>query len=137
MFYLKKNAATAHQMLVDAYGNHALSEKNCREWFQRFKTGDFDVEDKAHRIPSKKFEDEELQVLLDENYAQTQEQLADKLNVTQQTILLLLHQIGKIQKEGIWVSYELSEQNMEQRKTICEVLIERQRRVFFASNSDW
>ena len=32
--------------------------------------------------PPKKFQDNELQVLLDEDDAQTQQQLADQLNVT-------------------------------------------------------
>lgn len=131
MFHLKKTAAEAHQTLREAYGDHALSERTCREWFQRFKTGDFDVEDKAHGRPPKKFEDEDLQALLDEDDAQTQEQLAEKLNVTQKAVSLRLHQMGKIQKEGIWVPYELTERNMEKRKTTCEILLERQKRKSF------
>lgn len=131
MFNLKKTAADAHQTLAEAYGDHALSERTCREWFQRFKTRDFDVEDKAHGRPPKKFEDEELQALLDEDDAQTQEQLAEKLNVTQKAVSLRLHQMGKIQKEGIWVPYELTERNMEKRKTTCEILLERQKRKTF------
>ena len=131
MFNLKKTAADAHQMLAEAYGKHALSERTCREWFQRFKTGDFGVEDKAHGKPPQKFEDEELQALLDEDDAQTQEQLAEKLNVTQQAVSLRLHQMGKIQKEGRWVPYELTERHMENRKTTCNILIERQERNSF------
>ena len=41
-FNLKKSAAEAHRLLVEAYGNAALSEeKNCQ--FQKFKNGEFDV----------------------------------------------------------------------------------------------
>ena len=43
-FNLKKSAAEAHRLLVEAYGDAALSERSCREWFQ--KNGEFDVEDK-------------------------------------------------------------------------------------------
>ncbi|GFV35859.1 uncharacterized protein TNCV_2866191 [Trichonephila clavipes] len=32
-------------MLSNTYGDAAISERTCREWFQRFKNGDFDVED--------------------------------------------------------------------------------------------
>jgi len=42
---LKKSAAEAHRLLVEAYGA-ALSERSCREWFQKFKNNEFDVEDK-------------------------------------------------------------------------------------------
>ncbi|EGI63841.1 Mariner Mos1 transposase [Acromyrmex echinatior] len=45
-FNLKKSAAEAHRLLVEAYGEAALSERSCREWFQKFKNGEFDVEDK-------------------------------------------------------------------------------------------
>jgi len=38
----------------------------------------------------KKFEDSELQALLDENDAQTQQQLADQLNVTQEAVSIRL-----------------------------------------------
>ena len=33
-FNLKKSAAEAHRLLVEAYGDAALSERNCREWFK-------------------------------------------------------------------------------------------------------
>ena len=87
-------------MLVDASGNDAPSLRTCQEWFQRFKSGDFDVKDKERPGQPKKFEDEELQALLDEDDAQTQEQLAASLNVTQQAVSLRLDAMGKIQKEG-------------------------------------
>ena len=44
-FNMKKSAAEAHRMLSNIYGEVAISERTCREWFQRFKNGDFDVED--------------------------------------------------------------------------------------------
>ncbi|GFV53738.1 mariner Mos1 transposase [Trichonephila clavipes] len=44
-FNMKKSAAEAHRMLSNTYGEAAISERTCREWFQRFKNGDFDVED--------------------------------------------------------------------------------------------
>ena len=45
-FNIKKSAAEAHRMLSNTYGEAAISERTCREWFQRFKNGDFDVEDR-------------------------------------------------------------------------------------------
>ena len=40
-FNMKKSAAEAHRMLSNTYGEAAISERTCREWFQRFKNGDF------------------------------------------------------------------------------------------------
>ncbi|GFX56227.1 uncharacterized protein TNCV_1631561 [Trichonephila clavipes] len=42
---MKKSANEAHRMLSNTYGEAAISERIGREWFQRFKNGDFDVQD--------------------------------------------------------------------------------------------
>lgn len=131
LFNLKKKASDAHKLLVEAYGNHALAERTCREWFQRFKNGDFDLKDKHHGNPPKKFENDELQALLDQNSSQSQVQLATSLKVSQQTISCRLHDMGKILKEGKWVPNQLTERNKEQRKTTCEILIARNKRKSF------
>ena len=72
------------RMLVEVYGDTAPTNKSCREWFRRFKDGDFSVEDKPRSGQPKKFEDKELEASLEEN--QTQEEFAESLGVTQQAI---------------------------------------------------
>ena len=47
-----------------------------------------------------KFEDKELQALLNDDPTQTQQQLAEELNVSQETISSCLLAIGKINKIG-------------------------------------
>ena len=71
-FKWKKTAAEAHRMLVKIYGDNAPSDKTCREWFRRFKSSDFDVEDKERSGRPRAFKDEELQALVDKDPCQTQ-----------------------------------------------------------------
>ena len=71
-YHLKKTATESHQMLVEAYGKHALGKSQCFEWFKKFRSGNFDVRNEERRRPSKKFQDSELQALLDEDDVQTQ-----------------------------------------------------------------
>jgi len=75
--------------------------------------------------PPKKFEDNELQALLDD--AQTQ-QLADQLNVTREAVSIRLKSMGKIQK---MVPHELNEKQQENRKITCEMLLTRYKRKSF------
>ncbi|EGI60884.1 Mariner Mos1 transposase [Acromyrmex echinatior] len=76
-FNLKKSAAEAHRLLVEAYGEAALSEKSCREWFQKVKNGEFDIEeDKECSGRPKVYEDAELEALLNEDSCQTQKVVA-------------------------------------------------------------
>ena len=116
-FISKKTAAESHRILVKVYGEHALSETTCRDWFQHFKSGDFDLTKKDRGKPPKKFEGAELQALLDEDSTQTLKQLAKALGVDQGTISRRSHATGKIKKEGKWVPYELKERDIEKRKT--------------------
>ena len=73
-------------MLSSTYGEADLSERTCCEWFQRFKSGDFDVKDRHGGGKEKIFEDFELEALISEDSYQTQEELTKSLRVTQQAI---------------------------------------------------
>ena len=58
-------------MLLCTYGEVAHSERTCREWFLRFKSSHFDVEDRHSGRNEKIFEDSELEALLAEDWCQT------------------------------------------------------------------
>jgi len=73
-FNWKKSAAEALPPNVEVYGDTAPTVKSCKEWFRRFKDGDFSVEDKLRSGQPKKFEDKELKTLLEEDQSQTQEE---------------------------------------------------------------
>ena len=74
---------------------------------------------------------EDHQALLDEDDAQTQQQLTDQLKVTREAISLWLKAMGKIQKVGKWVPHELNETQQENGKTSCEMLLARFKRKSF------
>ena len=81
-FNMKKTAAESHRILVEVYGERGQVERTCQKWFARFKSSDFGLEDEERPGQPKKFEDEELEVLLDEDCCQTQKELAESLRVT-------------------------------------------------------
>jgi len=95
-FHLKKSAADRYRLLCEAYGEHAPSIKTCEYW--RFKSGDFDTSDKEREGRPVKFEDAELEKLLDQDSCQTQEELARTLGATQQAISSRLKAMGIVQK---------------------------------------
>ena len=124
-FNLKKSAVETHRLLVEAYGEAALSERNCRAWFQKFKNGEFDVEDKERSGRANVYEDAELESSLDEESRQPQKALALTLGVTQTAISHRLKSLGKIQKQGNWIPYELTPRNVERRFFTYEILLAR------------
>lgn len=98
-FFLRKRAAEAHRSLLECYGEHSLSEEQCEEWFRRFESGDLDVHDKERPGQKRKFKDEELEKLLDEDPYGTQAELATALNVSQQAVSVRLDALGLIQND--------------------------------------
>ena len=73
----------------------------------------FDARNEERGRPPKKFRNSELQASLDENDAQTQQQLADQLNVTREAVSLRSKAMGKIQNVGKWVPHEPNERQQE------------------------
>ncbi|GFX49440.1 mariner Mos1 transposase [Trichonephila clavipes] len=97
---MKKSAAEAHRMLSNTYGEAAISERTCREWFQRFMNCDFEVEDQHGGGREKVFEDAELEALLDQDSCQTQQELSGSLGVTQQAISKRLKLFARQRRKG-------------------------------------
>ena len=85
-FLMKKSAAETARILGGVYRDHAPSEKICQRWFGRFRSGDFDVNDKERPGQPKKFEDADLEDLLAEDPRQSQGMLAKRLGVGRRTV---------------------------------------------------
>jgi len=115
---------------VKAYGDNALSETMCRNWFRRFNDDNFDLSDKKRENRPRKVEDYQLQALLDEDDTQSQKMFAKQLGVSQAAISMRLHAMGKVQKIGKWMPHELNDRQMERRHT-CQILLTRQKRKSF------
>lgn len=105
-FNWEKSAAETHRILMEVYGEHVPDERTCQRWFKRFKNGDFNTEDRERSGQPKKFENEKLEALLNENPHQTLKELADALNVTQMAVSKRLKAMGLVQKQGNWMSHE-------------------------------
>ncbi|KAG5322723.1 MOS1T transposase, partial [Pseudoatta argentina] len=130
-FIQKKSAAEAHRILVQTYGDNALSDTTSRDWFRRFKNNDFELEDKERSGAPKKFQDKKLEQLLDEEPSQTLSELGKILQVHESTVSKRLKGLGMIQKQGHWVPYELKPRDVERRFGTCELLLQRQKRKGF------
>ncbi|KAL6447999.1 hypothetical protein ACFW04_000204 [Cataglyphis niger] len=52
LYYFRKgkNAVQAAKKLRDVYGNEALKERQCRNWFEKFRSGDFSLKDDQRKI---------------------------------------------------------------------------------------
>jgi histone-lysine N-methyltransferase SETMAR len=74
---VNKNTREAHETLVSTYGEQALSISQRKKWFQKFRSGDCELDNKKRENAPKKFEDAELLLKPSETVdtAQYQQQL--------------------------------------------------------------
>ncbi|XP_065664780.1 histone-lysine N-methyltransferase SETMAR-like [Hydra vulgaris] len=68
---------------------------------------------------------EDIKLAIEQDSSQTCQDLALRFNVSDETIRLHLHQLGKRWKLSKWVPYGLSKTNKLQRLTICSSLLSR------------
>uniref|UniRef100_A0A1I7WW52 Histone-lysine N-methyltransferase SETMAR n=1 Tax=Heterorhabditis bacteriophora TaxID=37862 RepID=A0A1I7WW52_HETBA len=68
----------------------------CRYWFQRFKAGDLDVNDRQRSGTPRTAKTDALKSLLDENPSQTQEELMEQLGVDKATVPRRFNEMEKI-----------------------------------------
>lgn len=127
-------AAQSFRDLNDLFGEGAISERQCREWFARFKSGDTSLEDNPGRGRPSDFDDQALLAAVEEDESMTTRMLAEDFNVGQSTIVRRLKKLGKVWKLAGWVPHELSDNNKAERVRIFTDLLQRNDQTPFLKN---
>lgn len=115
----------AAEEICKVYGEDAVTKRTCNRWFERFRSGERSLEDEPRSGRPSEIDNEELNSELKTNPRQTTRELADKFGCSHTTIEYHLHEMGKVQKLGIWVPHQLTLDNLNQRVTICNSLLSR------------
>lgn len=120
-------ATEAAREICAVYGERAIAERTARDWFAKFKSGNFDLRDAPRSGRPVVFDEERLNQLLLEDARQTTRELAKRMDCSNSTVAEHLHSMGKVQKLGAWVPHLLSENNKNQRSTVAASLLARHR----------
>ena len=112
-FHQGQKAAKAAQDICMVYREGVIGEFTARKRFEKFKYGNFDINDMPHSRRPSEFDEDHLKAPLKEESCQTSCELAEKMNCIQKMILNHLHSMGFAKKLGVWVPHELSKNNKE------------------------
>ena len=113
LFYFRKgkNAAHGHRKLCGVYGDEYLSERQCQNWFSRFRSGNFDVKDEPRPgRPIVEKVDEILKKIEVDRHISSRD-IATELNIDHKTVLNHLHKTGYQKNLDTWVPHELTVKN--------------------------
>lgn len=118
------NSREAHVKISAVYPD-SLSLSKCEKWFARFRAGDFNLDDRPKSGRPSDFDNTVLETLIESDSRLSSREMAITLQSSHTTILRHLHQIGKINKCGIWVPHQLTPCQMLQRAAVCASLLSR------------
>ncbi|KAJ0182513.1 hypothetical protein K1T71_001882 [Dendrolimus kikuchii] len=104
---------------------NSLGKNTVRFWFQRFRSGNFDLQNKPRGWPETKVDNAELKAIVKADPSQTTSEIAAGCGVSDKTVLIHLKQIGKVKKLERWVPHELSAANRQTRFDYCVILLNR------------
>ena len=97
----------------------SISVSQGQRWFQRFRSGNYSLEDEPRPGYPQEFDDNLLRKIVEQNPSVLVEELAKQLQSTHSMIHQHLQKIGKVSKLSQWVPYESSELNLRQRMAVC------------------
>ncbi|XP_017767748.1 PREDICTED: histone-lysine N-methyltransferase SETMAR-like [Eufriesea mexicana] len=134
VYKLGNNAAKAARNINQAFGENAVNDRKVQRWFEKFRSGDFPLQNDPRGRPKTSVKNDDPKALVETNSTVSMRELATRMNVDHTTILRHLSEIGKVKKMDKWVPHELTERNKLDRLNVCSSLLTRfHRQPFF----DW
>lgn len=123
-FKLGKTATETHEMLVQVYGQDAVSRKCVYDWFVRFRAGKESVEDEPRsgrpstsRTPENT---ERVRKMLTEDRRLTLRLIAEELGISKDTVRTIVHEeLGKRKICSRFVPHMLTDEQKARRFEIC------------------
>jgi len=127
LFYFRKekNATQTRKKICAMYGKDAVSERVCQNWFAKFCASDTTCEDRERSGRPLVVDDDQIKSLIESNPYYTTREIAEIIEVSQKTVVNHLHTLGYVSRYDIWVPHNLSDKNLMDRISICNLLLKR------------
>jgi len=120
-----KNASQAAKKICGVYGDDAVSDRTARDWFVRFRSGNFGIEDAPRTGRPSTDKVDEIMEKVNQDRHISSHYIAKELDIHHQTVLNHLDNAGYQKKLDVWVPHDLTEKNLINRISICESLLKR------------
>ena len=127
LYYFRKgkNAVQARKKLYDVYGEKSLTERQCQNWFARFRSGDFHLKDARRSGRPTEVNDDKIKVMIENNCRSTTREIAEKFNISHTWVERHLKQFGYVNKLDIWVPHKLNEIPLTKQISMRDSLLKR------------
>ncbi|XP_047344850.1 histone-lysine N-methyltransferase SETMAR-like [Vespa velutina] len=110
-YKLGNNAAKVPRNINQVFGENTVNDRKVQRWFEKFRSGDFSLQNEPRRRPETSVKNDALKALVETNPTVSSRELAARMEVDHATILRHLFEIGKVKKMDKWIPHELTERN--------------------------
>ncbi|XP_066247087.1 histone-lysine N-methyltransferase SETMAR-like [Euwallacea similis] len=122
-YHKGKNAVQATKKICAVCAKDTVSERTVREWFVKFRGGEFNLEDRQRSGRPSSVDDDQIKVLITQNPRSTTHDTAQKLKVSNSTIYDHLMRLNFVGRLDVWVLHELSERNLMDHISIAKTFV--------------
>ena len=133
LYYFKKgrNATETQKKICAVYGEGAVTDRTCQKWFLKFRAGDFLLDHAPQLGRPVEVDSDQIETLIENNQHYTMREISDILKVSKSSVENHLHQLGYVNRFGVWVPRKLSEENLLDRISTWDSLLKRNKNVPF------
>ena len=86
-YYRKgKNALQAREKFYDVYGEKLLTERQCQNWFARFRSGDFDLKDAPRSGRPTEVSVDKIKAMIENNRRITTREIAENHGASEMSL---------------------------------------------------
>ena len=114
--------------ICDVYGDRSITVQTVRNWFRRLRTGNFNLKDEDRSGRPSTTDIDLIKAYLDENPRSSIREIANALNIPQTTIHEHLSKFEYVNRYEVWVPHQLTESNLLNRISTCDLLIQRNKK---------
>ena len=100
-FHKGKNASEAAEKLRDVYGEEALKDRQCRNWFDKFRSRDFPLESEQHSGLPNKVDDGQIKAIIESDRHGSVREIKEMLKIPKSTIERRMQRLAFIKKLNI------------------------------------
>ena len=116
-----KNAGRAAKKLRDVYGEEAVKDRHCQNWFDKFRSGDISLKDVQRSGRPNEVDDEQIKAISESDRHLTVRKIKEMLKIPISTIGLYIQHLGIVKKLDIWILHELKEVRLRKRINDCDL----------------
>ena len=127
LFYFRKgkNAAQAAKKLRDVYGEEALEDRQCRNWYDKFRSGDFSLKDEQRSGRPNEVDDDQIKAIIESDHHVTVREIKEMLKIPKSTIDRHIQRLGLVKKRNIWIHHKFKEIHLTKRINACDLHLKR------------